>query len=171
MCISVFRIGARGTDVWTRPHWESRMGTNYRFVAYGTVIFALCAILLTWISHFGRTGSKAQPPKTVAIPSADYNPLRTPRPAPSASGDSPSQTSTPFYSPHEDQRSSAEPDARSAHQPSNPEVGAPPDDQFLPPSFSTSSEGEVSPPDSDQNSSPSKGESAEQRFIRRLKRH
>lgn len=145
------------------------MGTSYRFVAYGMILLVLSAVLLTWISHIGSTGHKAEPHKAVAVPSAESS-HRAPHPAPSASGDSPSQTSTPFYSPHEDERSSPEPDARSAHQHSYPEVGAPPDDPYLP-SFSTPSEGEVSPPDSDENSSPSNGESTEQRFIRRLKRH
>jgi len=147
------------------------MGTSYRFVAYGIIILVLSAVLLTWISHVGSTGHKAEPPKAVAIPSAESPPPQTPPSGPSASGDSPSQTSTPFYSPHEEERSSAEPDARSAPQPSYPEVGAPSDDPYLPPSFSTPSDGEASPSDSDQSSSPSKGESAEQHFIRRLKRH
>ena len=133
------------------------MGTSYRFVAYGIIILVLSAVLLTWISHVGSTGHKAEPPKAVAIPSAESPPPQTPR--------------TPFYSPHEEERSSAEPDARSAPQPSYPEGGAPSDDPYLPPSFSTPSDGEASPSDSDQSSSPSKGESAEQHFIRRLKRH
>ena len=130
------------------------MGTSYRFVAYGIIILVLSAVLLTWIAHVGSTGHKAEPPKAVAIPSAESSPLQNPR-----SG------------PHEEERSSAEPDARSAPQPSYPEVGAPSDDPYLPPSFSTSSDGEASPSDSDQSSTPSKGESAEQHFIRRLKRH
>jgi len=130
------------------------MGTSYRFVAYGIIILVLSAVLLTWIAHVGSTGHKAEPPKAVAIPSAESSPLQNPR-----SG------------PHEEERSSGEPDARSAPQPSYPEVGAPSDDPYLPPSFSTPSDGEASPSDSDQSSSPSKGESAEQHFIRRLKRH
>ena len=130
------------------------MGTSYRFVAYGIIILVLSAVLLAWISHVGSTGHKAEPPKAVAIPSAESSPPQTPR-----------------SRPHEEERSSAEPDARSAPQPSYPEVGAPSDDPYLPPSFSTPSDGEASPSDSDQSSSPSKGESAEQHFIRRLKRH
>src|SRR5437879_7490456 len=147
------------------------MGTSYRFVAYGIIILVLSAVLLTWISHVGSTGHKAEPPQAVAIPSAESSPPQTPRSGPSASADSPSRTSTPFYSPHEEERSFAEPDARSAHRPSYPEVGAPSDDPYLPPSFSTPSDGESSRPDSDQSSSPSKGESAAQHFIRRMKRH
>lgn len=131
-----------------------------KLVAYGILILALSAVLMSWVSH---SAHKVEPPKAVLIPWTGPPSQTTP---PSTGRDTPSQASVPTNPPPEEQHSSAQPDAHPANQPSpHPDDASPAYRPTI--DFSASSDEAPSPPDSEQTPR----ETASQRVARRMGRH
>lgn len=145
------------------------MAKGDKLIVYGIGIFTLSALLLAWMSHSGRAGSKAEHPSAAGIPVMGASPSEAP--APSTTEGSPSPSANQPMATPEERHSSTESDARPADRPARSQADTSHADKPLPPDLSAPSDEGLSPPDSGQLLSPSQGETAAQRVARRLRRH
>ena len=91
------------------------MAKGDKLIVYGIGIFTLSALLLAWMSHSGRAGSKAEHPSAAGIPVMGASPSEAP--APSTTEGSPSPSANQPMATPEERHSSTESDARPADRP------------------------------------------------------